>query len=401
MYDIAIIGTGVAGAFTILKLATEYPDLKILAIDIGRPPAKRRRQLEGWLGCLPNSDGKLYLTDLDKTSIQIGKKKSKSYLSYVKSVISNVKDLQEAPNSPPKTNLLKKIAKHNYEFELNNYIPTEPKDSHALSKYMVSKIEPNKNVKMLFDEEVIDLSKEKKYFTVKTEYSEHKAKKVLLCAGRAGWRWANSIYSKFGIIQNNDYAKFGIKIETQAENLKDFNHSTCTLKKENLEIGPFCWGGTVIPEDHIDTAITAFRANENRWITDKVSFDLMGKIEFKNTGIQQLDRIARLTFLIANDRIVKEKLSSILTKKSKISIIPEYDWLIQPLKDLYALMPELEEKSYYHVPTITAATSSINIYDNLQTDIPGLFVAGESANITGLLSAMITGSAAADFMVGE
>ena len=29
---------------------------------------KRRRQLEGWLGCLPNSDGKIYLSDTSKVA---------------------------------------------------------------------------------------------------------------------------------------------------------------------------------------------------------------------------------------------------------------------------------------------------------------------------------------------
>src|SRR5574339_575618 len=110
--------------------------------------------------------------------------------------------------------------------------------------------------------------------------------------------------------------------------LKDFNKSNCTLTKgSDLEIGPFSWYGTVIPEDHLDLAISAFRSNENRWKTDKVSFSLIGNRPFPNTGFEETDRMGKLAFVLANDRVIKERVSAILTKKSRISIIDEYNWL--------------------------------------------------------------------------
>ena len=71
-YDIGIIGAGVAGAFAALRIAKEYKNFKTIVFDLGRPPMKRRRQLEGWFGCLPNSDGKFYLSDLVCIAIAYG-----------------------------------------------------------------------------------------------------------------------------------------------------------------------------------------------------------------------------------------------------------------------------------------------------------------------------------------
>ena len=183
-------------------------------------------------------------------------------------------------------------------------------------------------------------------------------------------------------------------------NMKEFNKSNCTLMKgTDIEIGPFSWFGTVIPEDHLDIAISAFRSNENRWKTDKVSFSLIGNRPFPGTGFEQTDRIGKLTFVLSNDRIIKEKVSNIIAGKSKISIIPEYNWLKETLVELSTAIPELAVKAQYHVPTIMPMAPKINLGNNLESEIDGMFVAGESAGIHGILAAATTGILAASEVV--
>ncbi len=65
-YDVAIVGAGMAGSMAAHRLIQKNPDIKIILIDIGRPPGKRRRQIEGFMGCFPNGDGKFYSSDVDK-----------------------------------------------------------------------------------------------------------------------------------------------------------------------------------------------------------------------------------------------------------------------------------------------------------------------------------------------
>jgi uncharacterized FAD-dependent dehydrogenase len=64
--------------------------------------------------------------------------------------------------------------------------------------------------------------------------------------------------------------------------------------------------------------------------------------------------------------------------------------------DLANVIPEVATKAYFHVPTITPMAPKINIGDNLETEVDGMFVAGESGGISGILSAGIMGVAAAD-----
>lgn len=395
-FDIGIIGAGVAGAFATLKLAKDHKSEKVILFDLGRPPMKRRRQLEGWLGCLPNSDGKLYQTDIAKVADLTGLRRAKSAHTWMKHILEQVDTFKVIKDRAPLVTLEKKIKKAGYEVSLNDYVQVYPKEIHMLSKYMAEIIEINKNITFSFDSEVMRVTKNKNMFLISTEDQEYRCKKIIIAVGRSGWRWAKNLYAGFGIIDNNDVARFGIRVETNSSIMKDFNKSNCTITKGDIEIGPLSWYGTVIPEDHLDMAISAFRSNENRWKSDKVSFNLIGSRPFPNLGFEQTNRIGGLTFVLSNDRIIKERVSSILSGKSKISVIQEYDWLKDTINDLANIIPEVTTKAYFHVPTITPLAPKINIGDNLETEIEGMFVAGESAGVQGILAAGIMGIAAAD-----
>lgn len=396
-FDVGIIGAGVAGAFATMKMAKDHKNVKTILFDLGRPPMKRRRQLEGWLGCFPNSDGKLYLSDLNKVTDLVGLRKSKSAYNWFHKVISNVDNFKVTKDKGPSSAVEKRLKKIGYDVSLNDYIQVYPKDIHALSKYMSESIEKCKNIAFSFDNEVKQVYKQKNMFVVVTDEQEYRCKKLIIAVGRSGWRWAKDVYSNFGIIDNNDTAKFGIRIELNAQVMKDFNRSNCSLIKGNdIEIGPMSWYGTVIPEDHLDLAISAFRSNENRWKSDKVSFSLIGNRPFPNAGFEQTDRIGKLMFVLSNDRIIKERVAHILTGKSKVSMIKEYDWMKDVLTELGTAIPEITSKAYYHVPTIMPMAPKINIGSNLETEVEDMFVVGESAGVHGILAAGVMGAIAAD-----
>lgn len=392
VYDIGIIGIGVAGAFACYKIAKEYKDLKVVCFDIGRPPQKRRRQIEGYLGCLPNSDGKLYLNDLNKVSELIGSKKTTLANTNFDNIINQIGNFKIVKDKPLSAATDKKLKKFGYDSYHNDYIQLYPKDIHLLSKYLSDGLQDSSNIKFNFDEEVKSIHKQKNIFNITTsENNDFKCKKLIIATGRSGWRWSKELYSNFGIIDNNDIAKFGIRVECNSSIMKDFAKSNCTILKGNeLEIGPLSWFGTVIPEDHIDLAISAFRSNENRWKSEKVSFSVIGNRFFPKNGFEQTDRIGKLTFVLSNDRIIREKVSYITSGKSKISIIPEYDWLKGTVNDLSNIIPDIS-KAYFHVPTILPLPPKINISTNLESEIDGMFIVGESAGVSGILSAATMG----------
>src|SRR5579864_5691810 len=150
-FDVGIIGAGVAGAFATLKLAKDHKNVKTILFDLGRPPMKRRRQLEGWLGCLPNSDGKLYQTDVSKVAELTGLRRAKSAHTYLRHVLEQVDNYKIIKDRAPSVAMSKKIKKLGYDISLNDYVQVYPKEIHMLSKYMAEIIEQDKNITFSFD----------------------------------------------------------------------------------------------------------------------------------------------------------------------------------------------------------------------------------------------------------
>jgi len=396
IYDVGIIGCGVAGTFAALKLLKEHKNINVILFDLGARPLKRRRALEGFLGAFPSGDGKLYMNDLKALEEISTHKKITNGLKLFKQYTKDCFDLNIMKDKGPSISFEKRAKKNGFDVHLNNYVQLYPKDIHNLTKQLASFFEDLPNLTMSFDNEIFNIHKQKGSFLIVSEKGEFNCKKILMSVGRSGWRWAKKIYEDFGMIENNDYARFGVRLEMPANNMKDLNRSNCVLKSKNLEIGPFSWNGTIIPEDHIDLVISSFRSNENRWKTDKVSFNLIGDRYFKNMGQEQSDRVGKLTFVLSNDRVLKEKTSNIINQKSKISIIPEYDWLIDELLKVSKVIPELISKSHFYVPTLIPMIPKIDVASDFSTQVSGMYCAGESAGVSGLLSAAISGLIAAD-----
>lgn len=395
-YDVAIIGSGVAGAFAALKLAKENKNLKTILFDLGRPPGKRRRQIEGWFGVFPNSDGKLYMHDVQKVGAITGGRKAKAGQSWVLNYFDNHIDYKITDDKKMYVGAEKRMKKHGFEYHYNDYIQLYPREIHTVSKRLADDVENSGKVRFSFDNEVYSIHKQKGMFSIVSSQGEFLAKKILIAVGRSGWRWATKLFHTFGIVESDDTASFGIHAEISSSYMKDFNKSNCTFFNDELEVGPLSWNGTVIPEDHLDLAISAFRSNENRWKSDKVSFRVIGFRKFENAGVEQTNRLGTLAFVLANDRISKERISTLIHKKSKISVIPEYNWLVEACENISNVIPDFISKGYFHIPTILPLPPKIRLGNNFSTEIDNLYVAGESAGIPGLMSAAVSGALAAE-----
>lgn len=398
IYDVGIIGMGVAGSFAAYRLAKESK-LKIIGFDIGRPPQKRRRALEGFFGCLPSSDGKLYINDTSKLTKLVGSKKAKAANNYFNKILNNIYNYKITKDKDVLVGTSKKMIKNGFNYFLNDYIQMYPKEIHALSKFVSDEYDKHNTIQYAFDTEICQILKQNGNFVIHTtDKQEFKCKKIIFGPGRIGWRFANNIFKHFGIIENNDIAKIGVRVECNSSLLKEYNKSNCTILKDKLEIGPLSWNGTVIPEDHIDVALSSFRSNENRWKSDKVSFNLISDEIFPDRGAEEADRLSKLTFILTNDRVLKEKISLFLNNKSKISIISEFSFLKEAFNELFSIMPTIENASF-HIPTIITNPPKINIGDNLESDMSGMYIVGESTGVSGILAAAESGLIAANEII--
>lgn len=392
-YDIGIIGAGVAGTFAALK-AAEY-DAKVILFELGHKPGKRRRFLEGFLGCFPTGDGKIY-TSTEQITEYVDGRTVKSASNWVMKQFDSIIRNKITKDKLPNIALQKKIDSAGINIITNDYIQWKPESIHLLSKQITEIIEESGNITFSFDNEVTRITKQKNGFIISTSSDgDIFAKKIILNVGRSGWRWVNTLYKDFGLTIKDDIASYGIYLECPANQLKELNHSHCTLNRADFEIGPFNWNGTIIPEDHADLVIAAFRSNEERWKSDKVSFSLIGhrKVE-DGDGVRQVDRLGKLAYLLFNDRIGKEKVKMLNKDSSPLSQLPEYKWLNGLIDELNEIFPSLISKASFHAPNILPLAAPIRIGPNLETEIEDMFVAGESGRFRGISAAAITGTIA-------
>jgi len=397
-YDIIIAGGGIAGAFAAYKLSQSKSAPKTCLIEYGRPPGKRRKQLEGWLGCFPTGNGRLYSNDLIKLQKFIQPEIiSKAFKQNLK-LLSNYGSSKVIKSKKPKQSVLNNLDLAGYDIEYNDFIQWKPENVHLLSRGIASKIEANNKINCVFDNEIYDIKKEKNKFVVSTEKGIFYSKKLLLCLGRSGWRMNNNILKELNIIIDNDYSKFGFMAEMPAACLKDWNYSHCSIYKDDIKIGPLSWNGTVIPEDHVDLVIASWRSNEDRWKSEKVAFSVIATNKFKSQGSHQTERLGQLAFILSDNRVGRIRVSEYLNKKNNLSFIPEYHWFENTLKNLDLIFKGFVQKGSLNIPNIEIVTPQININNDLSTDVDGLYVAGESAGIKGILGTIISSTIAAENM---
>ena len=393
--DVGIIGCGTAGTFSAYKIAKDYPNTKCIVFEGGRGPSKRRFQMQGFLGLLPNSDGKLYMHDVDDIQKLCKTKKTRAAYNWLCDNLHNTLNTNIIDDTAPYRSTIKRIKNNGFSLAKRDYIQVIPREIHALSKVIADKLNSNINITQRFDDEIMNIEYNKKQFTI-TSYSGEQTmcKKLILASGRSGFRWTNQLFNEFGLTSKEKVIRYGIMAEMQATSLKEYNKANCIISNEDLEIGPLNWLGSVVPEDHYDMVLSSFRANESRWASDKVLFNVLGKHNVED-NVKQLDRIGQLTFILTNERVIKEKISALLTNKAKISILPEYNWLPEAISKIESFMPGIINGSFY-TPTLLPIVPKMKLNTQLQTEHKDLILCGETTGYSGLLFAILSGIIAGD-----
>lgn len=447
-YDLVIIGAGPAGIFTAYEAIKLNPDLKIRILEKGSSLKNRRCPItegktkrcahckhcsimHGFGGAGAFSDGKYNITNNfgGKLYEHIGEEKATELMEYVDSINMEYggkgTKLYSTSNSKLKKlamqhglNLLDAKVRHlgtdvNYNVLQNLYNHLIYKGVEISFNADVEKIHTHSTHCFIIDiinEDIIDDYKTIIY-----------ADKLVIAAGRSGSKWIGKVCSDLGIKTTSNKVDIGVRVELPAEIFEhitsDVYESKLVFKTEKYSdlVRTFCMNpnGIVVTENTrgIITANGHSYSDEGKH-TKNTNFALLVSNHFTEpfeNSNEYGESIARLSNMLGGGLLVQQFGDLIKGQRStkkrmeKGFVKPTLDAtpgdlsLVLPkrqLDDIIEMIYALDKiapgtanpDTLLYGVEVKFYNSEVEVDENLETKIKGLYVIGDCSGVTHSLS---------------
>ena len=439
-YDIIIAGAGAGGMFLAYELAKQDIHAKILLIDRGAPLEKRNcpisagkvdscikcspcHIMNGYGGAGTLSDGKYNITtqfggDLHR---YVGTDKAMKLMEYVDQVLCENGGADAKLYSTAISDL-KTMALRNNLHLLEAKVRHLGTDRNALILREIFQ-KTAENIQHLFYTELTDVEKlgDGNFLVRTSKGEEYTCKDVVLATGRSGSKWMASICEKMGIPQKSNRVDIGVRVELPAEIFKhitdDVYESKIVYKtdKYNDMVRTFCMNpyGEVVAENTngIVTVNGHSYANPELY-TENTNFALLVSNKFTEPfedSNEYGESIARLSNMLGGGVLLQrfgdlikgrrssdrrmEKCFTRSTLKATPGdlslVIPkrQLDNIIEMIYALDKIAPgTANEDTLLYGVEVKFYNSKVDVDQNLETSVKGLYALGDGAGVTHSLS---------------
>lgn len=460
LYDVIIVGAGPAGIFTTLALVqygiTEGNPLKILIIEKGEEIENRinkrrgKHIISGWGGAGAFSDGKLTL------DIEVGG--SLSHIIPIKQLEKYLREVEQLyvefgadknrliTGEGEEVNALRKKALqfgiHLLPYRLL-HIGTD--NSVAILESLYNYFCSQPNVTVCFKEEVTNvLTDSNKIIGVQTTKRKCYASYVALGVGRAGAHWLRKEAIRLGLAYQTNPVDIGVRVEIPAEissYLTDLLYEfKCFYYAPTFDqdCRTFC----VVPNGEVVREI-AYGENGEQWVTvnghafaakERLTPNTNFAILVSSSFTEPFDdpiafgrSVCKLANLLSNGEVIIQRLTDLKrgrrstpsrikrsiispTLKSAVpgdlSFVLPYRHLksiLEMIKALDNIIPGIDSNNTFLYGVETKYYSNqLQLTEELETKIKGLFAMGDGAGITrSLAHASVSGIIVANAIIAR
>ena len=438
VYDVIIVGAGPGGIYAAYELAKADKPLKVAMFDKGHPLEKRKCPIDGvkvkscincktcsimsgFGGAGAFSDGKYNITNAFGGSLHehIGKREAISLMEYVDVINMENGGIGTKMYSTANTHL-KKICLQNKLNLLDARVRHLGTDKNYVVLQNINEKLRDK-VEMYFDTPVLDIKKEGELYKVFAKNGEFLCKKCIVSVGRSGSNWVQSLCKNLDIPTKSNRVDIGVRVEIPAE---IFSHLTDELYESKIvyrtekfgdNVRTFCMNpnGIVVNENTNGiVTVNGHSYEDNALKTANTNFALLVSKHFSEPFKDSngyAESIARLSNMLGGGVIVQRFGDLIRGRRSTDKRIQEctvVPTLSATPGDLSLVLPKriLDGiiEMIYALDNVAPGTANddtllygvevkfydmeVEIDDNLETKLKGLYVIGDGSGVTHSLS---------------
>ncbi len=438
MYDVIIVGAGPGGIYAAYELAKSDKPLKVAMFDLGHSLEKRACPIDGvkvkscincktcsimsgFGGAGAFSDGKYNITNAFGGSLHehIGKREAISLMEYV-DVINmenggiGTKMYSTANSHLKKTCLQNKLnlldARVRHLGTDKNYVVLQ-----NLNEKLKDKVE------MYFDTPVLDIKQEGENFRVIAKNGDFLCKNCIVSVGRSGSKWVESLCKNLGIPTRSNRVDIGVRVELPAE---IFSHLTDELYESKIvyrtekfedNVRTFCMNphGIVVNENTNGiVTVNGHSYEDDSLKTNNTNFALLVSKHFSEPFKDSngyAESIARLSNMLGGGVIIQRFGDLIRGRRSTVKRIEEctvtptlsatpgdlslvlpkriLDGIIEMIYALDNVAPgTANDDTLLYGVEVKFYNMEVEIDDDLQTKLKGLYVIGDGSGVTHSLS---------------
>ena len=440
-YSVIIVGAGAGGLFASYELAKLGYDADVLMLDKGRSLDERHcpigdKKTKSCVSCEPCSvmngfggagllsDGKYNITtefggDLH---LKLGKRESIALMEYVDEVLVTMGG-EGAKLFSTASSDLKRLALQNNLHMLDAKVRHLGTDRNfAILKNFYRYLSENEKTDVVFNIDVVDIDKTRDGFAVSTkDGGVFTGKNLILATGRSGSRWMSEIMSKFGVEQRSDRVDIGVRVELPAAIWKHITDEVYESKivyktdKYNDLVRTFCMNpyGRVVTENtngiitvngHSFAESSRRTGNTNfaLLVTNRLTEPFRGSNEY-GESIARLSNmlgggvlLQRFGDLVKGRRSSAKRMEKCFTQPTLDAtpgdlslVIPkrQLDDIIEMVYALDKIAPGTSnEDTLLYGVEVKFYNSEIDVDENLETKISGLYAIGDATGVTHSLS---------------
>lgn len=437
-YDVIIVGGGASGVFTAYELVKIKPDIKVLMIEKGHVLEKRKCPIDGvnikscihcpicnimngFGGAGSLSDGKYNITNNFGGDLYryVGNDEALNLMDYVDEVLCGMGGSEAKLYSTKNSELKSRALQYDLHL-LDAKVRHFGTDRNLIILGNVYKHLKDK-IEMIFDTEVTDIEKADNGFEVSTSKGTFSGTNIVAATGRSGSKWISKLCEKMGIVTESNRVDIGVRVELPAD---IFEHITSEVyeskivyktKKYNDMVRTFCMNphGEVVNENTNGIiTVNGHSYGDPKLFTENTNFAILVSNRFtepfKNSN-EYGESIARLSNMLGGGVLVQrfgDLVNGRRTNERRMAksftnptlkatpgdlslVIPkrQLDDIIEMIYALNKIAPgTANEDTLLYGVEVKFYNSKVEIDNNLETKIKGLYVLGDSSGVTHSLS---------------